>query len=712
MPLAAPLAALAGIAGSLAVARGRFASGWALLLISVLLLRWPASLWSGEPSDRLSRRGRVLALVAVCAVAAFFRLYRIEQPGLWGDDALNGLMAFDILDGRIHSPFTIVPHSHSNFHALSAYPIAAAFRLFGADISTLRLPGALLGTACVPLLYGTIAPLFGSLTGLVAAFLYATSAPQLTHAKELVQIITGQFFQLAGLCLLVNGLTRRRPLLTAAAGVPLALCLYTYHSARLAPLTAGIYAAAIFWHERRAQPTRRRVIEHAAALGTFALMLIPAVYGWSRHPDFLVRRLDETSIWPVIRSQHSLWPLWENSWRTLSMFHYQQGPEYYWFGIATDPALNAIVAFLVVHGLVESLRRWREPRHLLLLVWCAVGLAPALLSTGAPRIYRAFLATPPLYVWAAMPIARLLTAPASRLGRTMAHAVAIALLAAVPLIDFNYYFYRLYTHPSFRWFQGERIVALARALRDLGPGWTGYLLADTFDASHETLRFLSRAWNIHITSVGSLADVLPLPAVPDRGAAYLMTHGTLDAAPAIERMYPGEPLTLIREPAPRTWWLDDLWSPPPDPLDANVAPTNVSDAVYAVPRAAAERPQRDPPWGLQVEYDTAGERLVHNEPYLFYAFLAPPFSRQFSATWRGRLRIPDPGGYGFVIRGNADVMTTVDGQPLTPQATLGAGEHDFKLVIRDVPPRFRLAVYWQPPGQEPALIPPAAFVPP
>ena len=247
MLIAALVATAAGLGGALALMSGWFALGGALLLGSMLALRWPRSFWDGPPPPDLPPRARRLALLAVCAVAVFFRFYHLNQPGLWGDDAINGLLAFDILDGKIHSPTKIVQHSHSNFHALSNYPIAAAFWLFGPDITTLRLPGVVLGSLCVPLLYGTVAPLFGDAVALLGALFYATAAPQIIHAKELVQIITGQFFQLAGLCLLVRGLASRRAWMVGAAGLPLAACTYTYHSARLAPLVAVAYALAVLW---------------------------------------------------------------------------------------------------------------------------------------------------------------------------------------------------------------------------------------------------------------------------------------------------------------------------------------------------------------------------------------------------------------------------------------------------------------------------------
>jgi hypothetical protein len=216
----------------------------------------------------------------------------------------------------------------------------------------------------------------------------------------------------------------------------------------------------------------------------------------------LTSRVNETSIWVIVRQEHSWQPLWEATWRTLGMFHYQQGPEYHWFGLGFDPAFNLVVGALVAHGLVASVLGWRQARSVLLLVWVAVGLAPGILSGGAPRLYRSLLATPPLYVWAALPLAQMLAVARVRALPAL-RAAAVALVVAIPFIDSQYYFYRVYTHPVFHWFQGERIVEMARTLRRYGPGWNGYLMADNFDAGHETVPLLSRAWNLDVEPVSS-----------------------------------------------------------------------------------------------------------------------------------------------------------------------------------------------------------------
>jgi len=696
------LAIATGIWASVVLARGRFALGGALLLASVVALRWPRSVWVLDACTTWSPPRRTLAVLAVTALAVFFRVYRLEPPGLWGDEAVNGLRAFDILDGTVTSPFELVAQPLTYFHALSNYPIAAAFELFGAGPVTLRLPGIVAGILCVPLLFGIAAPLFGDAVALVATIFFASSPWQVIHAKGLTQIVFGEFFLLAGVCALVRGVVGHRGWLIAAAGAPFALCLYTYHAMKLAPAVAVVFLAAAWW--RRLAPRRALAGWSAAFLTVLVVCAIPAARSYTASPGALTERIGGVALWPLLRQAGSLAPLWDAVWRTLMIFQYQQGPVYNWFGIGSDPALTVIVAWLFVHGLVESLRRWGEPRHFLLLGWAAVGLIPGLLSTEAPRAYRIFLASPVFFVWAAMPVAHLYAAAARyRLVRTG----VLALVASVPLFDFNYYFYRVYTHPDFRWFQAARMVDMARALKARGPGWTGYLMAEGFAAQYETLAFLTRAWGLTLHDLRSLADVLPLPHNIPGGALLLVERSNLPVVPILQAFYPDVEAELLSEPAVRTaWW--DAWTGAA-PAAGDTQPTV---AVLAVSRQAADAaPARAflAAHAVVAEYNVDGRTGHSSEPYPYYGFFVPQFEERFRLQWTMTVQVPEPGGYRIEVAGNGRPTLTVDDQAYRPGGVLSAGPHLVRIALGPLTEAARLRVYWLRPDGRRELIPPAAL---
>src|SRR5204863_423315 len=156
--------------------------------------------------------------------------------------------------------------------------------------------------------------------------------------------------------------------------------------------------------------------------------------------------------------------------------------------------------------------------HLFLLAWFAIGLLPGFLSSEAPRVYRILLATPPVFLWAALPLERLWSwarSPAAEVrlgGRITAGALVGLILLLQPLFDFDYYFHRVYSHREYNNTQGTRIVEMARLLRERGPGFTGYLIDEGFGARHDSVAFLARVWSLNIRETASLSELVPLRA--------------------------------------------------------------------------------------------------------------------------------------------------------------------------------------------------------
>ena len=607
-----------------------------------------------------------------------------------------------MLAGKITSPFQLVVHSLSVFHALTNYTIAAAFWLLGPGPVALRVPGLVAGFVAVPLLYGTVSPLFGARVALVAALFFATSPLQLNHNKVLIQVILGEFFLLLGMCALVRGVVSSRRWLILLAGAPLALCLYTYHSAKIAPLIPIIFMLACLL---KGDAPRRTLLVDLVGLCTVILLCsLPAIVGYAHQPAALTGRASGVALWPLLRATGSLRPLWNSIWRTLMIFHYQQGPQYHWVGIGWDPALTLVPAFLAVHGAVESLRRWREPRHVLLLGWLLVGVIPGFLSTEAPRVYRVLLASPPLYVWAALPIVQLYECAAHAAPRwRWLRAVVALIVLSVPLMDFNYYFYRVYTSREFRTFQASRLVEMARTLRTLGVGWTGYVIADSFAAGYETLAFLSRAWGLTFQDVRSLADVLPVHDEPPGGALFIVDRTNPAITGLIRSLYPTVEPDVRTDPPIRTWWLDH-WLP----LVAAREPAPPTVTFFAVSRHTVDSIR-----GVTVTFLAAdGQPLATRVDSQFRVGDAPPgATAPTQVKWSGALFAPVDGDFQFKLEAT-DARLWIDDHLIVSHvasatvAPLAQGLHRIaaEAMIADGHP---FHVEWQPPGGAMSEIPPS-----
>ena len=91
-----------------------------------------------------------IAILLLLAIAALFRLWRIGStpPGLFGDEAVNGLDALDVLAGRGRIFF---PANYGR-EGLHMFIIAAFFKLMGVTPLVLRLPSVIAGLTDCPVI--------------------------------------------------------------------------------------------------------------------------------------------------------------------------------------------------------------------------------------------------------------------------------------------------------------------------------------------------------------------------------------------------------------------------------------------------------------------------------------------------------------------------------------------------------------------------------
>ncbi len=413
-------------------------------------MKSPAS----QPPWWSSRRVRALALLlAVVALGAGLRFYRLGliPPGLYQDEAFNGLDALAVIGGARPIYFPANNGREPLFIYLAALSVAA----FGRSAFALRLPAAVLGTLTIPAVYALGRALFGRRVGLLAAAVLAVTFWPLALSRIGLRAVGLPLLAALSLAAAAHGYRLARAGARsglgwlALGGTLYGLSFYTYLAARFTPL--ALMAFLIFWYiaRRRTAPTLREL----AAFGLPALIVgLPLALAGLRQPEILLGRAGQVSVLNPAINHGDLWgTLFDNLLRALGAFNWRGD------GIARhnlpgrpvfDPALG--LAFLAGVG-VAGWRavRQRSVAHALPVIWTAVMLLPTILAEDTPHFLRAAGVLPGVALLPALAFDWLARLPTARpWARWLGRAAAAAALALGLLLTVRDYFGRYAAAPG------------------------------------------------------------------------------------------------------------------------------------------------------------------------------------------------------------------------------------------------------------------------
>ena len=372
------------------------------------------------------------ALVVVLAVGVFLRVFRLDElpPGLHQDEAVYGLNALAIILGRLQIYF-------GEREPLYMYLVAGMSLLLGPQPLALRLTSAIVGSLAVLTTYLAARSLFGRRPALLAGATIAVALWPVMISRVGFRAGTLPLLETASLYFLWEGWQRRSRLRLLLGGALLGGSLYTYIASRFFPVALGVFLA-IQLVTGRAFFRRRR---GSLGLATLAAAVTFAPLGWYflRHPEALLGRPAQVAAVGVdSASAAGLMELVLNAGRTLGMF-FAEGDANWRHNLPGEPAFVLPVAILMVLGYAVALARWRQPAHLLLVVWLPVMLLPGCLSIDAPHYLRTLGSAPAAAIAVGVGLSTLvdgLTALASRapsrIGRVTDGGGAHGLLAGSP----------------------------------------------------------------------------------------------------------------------------------------------------------------------------------------------------------------------------------------------------------------------------------------
>jgi 4-amino-4-deoxy-L-arabinose transferase-like glycosyltransferase len=511
-----------------------------------------------------SRRmnGSALTLLVVILLAVALRFWHLDRlpPGLYHDEAYNGLDALSLLQGRSFpqyyegwelyaqdahanrpptpSRFPVFFEGNYGREPLHVYLMAFSLWLFGVTPFAVRAVPAAAGVLAVLTTFLAARAMFpprsgqvlnGELLPLLSAFSVAVLYPAIHFSRFGIRAMV----MLPVITLAVFTFWRgwRQPgsrsgeVWLVIAGAFVGLGLYTFAAARLFPLVFVVFGFYLFWSNRGALLLRWRAL--GLALVAALLVSAPLLLFFARYPYFFIFRMafvanrgsgvvDDapilTWLFNSVRVFRGLFWLGETHLR---------------HNLPGRPYMDALQSVLFLTGVIQTIRHRARPEHVFLLIWLVVMLLPSILSGDAPHFGRLTGAAPAVAIFIAAGGSWIIEKITLRTTRPVWIALAIAALTIPSLSMTAYdYFVRYATHPD---------LARDFYLDDWRMGQ--YVATQSVD----TVLYLTPAQEEMATVFFALAD-------PDRLRSFNGRDGIVPAG------IPGQPiLYLVRPNASDAW---------------------------------------------------------------------------------------------------------------------------------------------------------------
>jgi streptogramin lyase/4-amino-4-deoxy-L-arabinose transferase-like glycosyltransferase len=382
--------------------------GWLLWVAALLLLGAAWVVWernarlrhrpsaSGGPrtwpgkGEGLPRNVEWAVMGGLLLLALLLRLPNLDSapPGLWFDEAMNGVVARDLMQPDT-TKVTYISQA-TQMGALYFYFLGWVIQIFGqVDVWPLRLLPALAGSLIAPMLYIVGSRLFGWRVGLAAGVFVAVSVWNITLSRLGMASMPTVALDLGVYACLVQGLRTGRLAYYAGGGVLLGLALQMYYPSQLVPLVLVLVLAHMLITGRAAafKAVRAGVVVFVAAL---VLAGMPIITFAAQHPGVYTERAGDVSIFSPEGSDNKPDALGISAKAHALMFTFRGDRNPRHNLPEADPMLEWPVSALFVVGLGACVLRVRRWQYFFPVVWLLVAVSGGVLSAvfEAPQAHR------------------------------------------------------------------------------------------------------------------------------------------------------------------------------------------------------------------------------------------------------------------------------------------------------------------------------------
>ncbi len=429
----------------------------------------------------------LLLLIVVIAAALRFAWLGEIPPGLYRDEAYNGLDAVQVLRGVTPIFF----EANNGREPLFIYLVAAAVAALGRTPVAIRVVAAVLGTLTVPAAYFLFRALYGRSVALLGAAVLAITVWPIQLSRIGFRAVALPLFTALTLWQLWAAARSGRAWRFALAGALYGASFYTYLAARFTPLALAAWLA--LRGRRQAPPIRRQNLLLFAAATLIALAPLAAYVG--THWESFSARAGQVSVFNPAINGGDLWgTLARHVVKVAGMFNLR-GDFIPRHNVPLRPVFDPLLGAAFVLGVIVALAR-RSDADRLVLAWVGVMLLPTVLAEDAPHFLRGVGILPVLFAFPALGLHWLGATVSRRVRGAWAQVLLVGLLAGGLAFTVRDYFIRHAHDPSTAFaFEAGPAQLAAETNAYLGTGWQGgWVAASGPAAGDRTVYLAERLW--------------------------------------------------------------------------------------------------------------------------------------------------------------------------------------------------------------------------